>query len=208
MIDHMTGESVARPLRQFGASAEAEILRVWDTGITLNDDPVVGMEVEVLPADRESFRAEIPRSVISRIAIPRFQPGERIAVRYDPHDLRLVALDDPPFPAAPITSEEKDEAESNAPGPGAPTSVTFAVRLCARTFGGDGGSSPAEFHVTNPEGRRYDLEKPLPAQDDWLCVRFPDDFADAEAAIPGRYRYEIRTGGTISEQGELTLRRR
>jgi len=109
MIDRMTGESVARPLRQFGASAEAEILRVWDTGITINDDPVVGMEVEVLPADRDSFRAEIPRSVVSRIAIPRFQPGERIAVRYDPHDLRLVALDDPPFPAArplPLTRSE------------------------------------------------------------------------------------------------------
>jgi hypothetical protein len=97
MIDRMTGEAAARPLRQTGIAAEAEILHVWDTGITLNDDPVVGLEVEVQPAEGEPFRAEIPRSVISRIAIPRFQPGGRIAVRYDPQNHSLVALDDPPF---------------------------------------------------------------------------------------------------------------
>lgn len=110
MIDRMTGEAVARPLRQFGVPAEAEILEIWDTGITVNDNPVVGMEVEVEPPGGESYRAKIPRSVISRIAIPRFQPGERIAVRFDPNDPGIVALDDPPFLESSRHRERKRES--------------------------------------------------------------------------------------------------
>jgi len=95
-IDRATGESQARALRQTGIPAPATILRIWDTGITLNDDPVIGMEVEVRPEEGDPFRAVIPKSRISRVAIPQFQPGEEIAVRYDPRDLSQVALDDPP----------------------------------------------------------------------------------------------------------------
>lgn len=99
VIDRATGESQARVLRQTGVPAWATILRIWDTGITLNDDPVIGMEVEVRPEEGESFRAVIPKSRISRIAIPQFQPGKEIAVRYDPRDPSQVALDDPPVRA-------------------------------------------------------------------------------------------------------------
>lgn len=95
-IDRATGESQARALRQTGLPAPATILRIWDTGITLNDDPVIGMEVEVRPEEGDPFRAIIPKSRISRIAIPQFQPGKEIAVRYDPQDRSQVALDDPP----------------------------------------------------------------------------------------------------------------
>jgi len=206
MIDRMTGESVARPLRQFGVPAEAEILQIWDTGITVNDNPVVGMEVEVEPPGGESYRAKIPRTAISRIAIPRFQPGERIAVRFDPNDPGIVALDDPPFPEPPSSREEPAEPESNAPGPGIQTDVSAGLQMCARSFGGDGKSFRAVFRVTGPEDRRYEIERTAPANDDWLCVRFPDDFEDAPDT-PGRYRYEILTDGEISEHGELTLRR-
>lgn len=95
-IDRATGESQARALQQTGLPAPATILRIWDTGITLNDDPVIGMEVEVRPEEGDPFRAVIPKSRISRIAIPQFQPGKEIAVRYDPQDRSQVALDDPP----------------------------------------------------------------------------------------------------------------
>lgn len=100
-IDRATGESEARLLRQTGTLAWATILRLWDTGITVNDDPVVGMEVEVRPSpptEGAPFRAVIPKSRISRLDIPRVQPGMEVAVRYDPHDPSRVALDDPPFP--------------------------------------------------------------------------------------------------------------
>lgn len=98
-IDRATGESQARALRQTGLPAPATILRIWDTGITLNDDPVIGMEVEVRPEEGDPFRAVIPKSLISRIAIPQFQPGKKVAVRFDPQDTSQVALDDPPVRA-------------------------------------------------------------------------------------------------------------
>lgn len=101
VVDRTTGESGARLLRQTGAPGWATILRLWDTGITVNDDPVVGMEVEVRPlhpSDGAPFRAVIPKSRISRLDVPRVQPGMEVAVRYDPRDPSRVALDDPPFP--------------------------------------------------------------------------------------------------------------
>lgn len=98
-IDRATGESQARALRETGLPAPATILRIWDTGITLNDDPVIGMEVEVRPEEGDPFRAIIQKSLISRIAIPQFQPGKEIAVRFDPQDTSQVALDDPPVRA-------------------------------------------------------------------------------------------------------------
>jgi uncharacterized protein DUF3592 len=103
VIDRTTGESEARSLRQTGVPAWATILRLWDTGITVNDDRVVGMEVEVRPSpptEGAPFRAVIPKSRISRLDIPRVQPGETVAVRYDPNNSSRVALDDPPFPPA------------------------------------------------------------------------------------------------------------
>lgn len=107
IIDLPTGESEARLLRQTGVPAWATILRLWDTGITVNDDPVVGLEVEVRPSpptEGAPFRAVIPKSRISRLDVPRVQPGETVAVRYDPNDPSRVALDDPPFP--PLRREE------------------------------------------------------------------------------------------------------
>jgi hypothetical protein len=93
MIDRVSGVSEAKALQETGVAAEATIQRIWDTGITVNQDPVIGMEVEVRPADGQPWHATIPKSLISRLDIPRFQPGKRVSVRYDPHDTARVALD-------------------------------------------------------------------------------------------------------------------
>jgi hypothetical protein len=116
IIDRATGMSEIRTLRAIGTPAEAEILRIWDTGIKVNDDPVIGMEVEVRPAEGDPFRATIARTWISELDVPRFQPGEVIPVRYDPLHPERVALDD-----APETSREEGEtgkAPGNVPGRG------------------------------------------------------------------------------------------
>lgn len=99
IVDSATGGDEVRRLREIGMPAEAEILRIWDTGVTVNDDPVIGMEVEVRPADGDPFEAVIPKTWISRLDIPQFQPGQILAVRYDPDNPTRVAVDNPPFPA-------------------------------------------------------------------------------------------------------------
>lgn len=93
MIDRMSGVSDAKALQSMGTAAQATIVEIWDTGITVNDDPVIGMEVQVYPAEGKPWRAKIDKSLISRLDIPRFQPGQTIPVRYDPQNPSRVALD-------------------------------------------------------------------------------------------------------------------
>jgi hypothetical protein len=94
MIDRMSGVADTKALQETGVAAEATIVRIWDTGITVNDEPVIGMEVEVYAAEGKPWRATIPKSLISRLDIPRFQPGEIVKIRFDPQDPSRVGLDE------------------------------------------------------------------------------------------------------------------
>lgn len=92
MIDHMTGEDQANEIRKIGVSATARIVKIWDTGVTVNENPVVGMRLRVLPADGDPFEAET-RALIGRLEVPQVQPGAEVMVKYDPKDRSRVALD-------------------------------------------------------------------------------------------------------------------
>lgn len=87
------GGGMSDELRQKGVPAPAEILEIWDTGWTINDNPVIGMKVRVRPSDRPPFEATIEKTTVSRIAVPQFQPGNGVWVRFDPDDPRVVAVD-------------------------------------------------------------------------------------------------------------------
>lgn len=97
------GGGMSDELREKGVSAPADVLEIWDTGWTINDNPVIGMKVRVRPADRPAFEATIEKTTVSRIAVPQFQPGARLWVRFDPDDPRLVAVD-PEGPSRPAAS--------------------------------------------------------------------------------------------------------
>jgi hypothetical protein len=80
-----------KKLLEEGVAAQATIIKIWDTGITLNDNPQVGMLLEVQPPDKEPFRVEM-KSIISRIALPQIQPGSVVPVRYDPDNPSKITL--------------------------------------------------------------------------------------------------------------------
>ena len=90
--DHFTGEGTAKEIRAVGVPAPATVVQIWDTGVTVNDDPVVGFLLEVKPADRPSFQAK-SRALVSRLDVPRVQPGAELRVMYDPKDTTRVAID-------------------------------------------------------------------------------------------------------------------
>lgn len=92
LIDHMTGEDRAQEIRKSGRSALARVVKIWDTGMTLNGNPVVGFRLEVRPEDGEPFEAET-KAVIGRLDVPQVQPGAVLPVKYDPGDHARVALD-------------------------------------------------------------------------------------------------------------------
>jgi hypothetical protein len=93
MIDRMSGVAEAKRLQASGVAASARVVEIWDTGITVNQDPVIGLKVEVTRADGTTYAATIPKSLISRLDVPRFQPGSVVDVRIDPQDPMKVALD-------------------------------------------------------------------------------------------------------------------
>jgi hypothetical protein len=92
MVDRLTGEAENRKIREVGVPAEALVVQIWDTGITVNNDPVVGFELEVFGDDIERYRAET-KARIPRLFIPQIQPGHVLPVKYDPADPQRVALD-------------------------------------------------------------------------------------------------------------------
>jgi len=92
-IDRLTGVKVACDLRASGVAARAEILAVWETGISLNHEPVIGLRVRVMPPDGADFEAEIPKALIGQLQIPQFQPGKIVPVVYARNDATKIGLD-------------------------------------------------------------------------------------------------------------------
>lgn len=72
-----------------GRDAEATILTMKDTGITLNNSPYVSFRLRVEPAGAAPFEVGV-RAFVSRIAIP--DVGDRVKVKYDPDNPQRVIM--------------------------------------------------------------------------------------------------------------------
>jgi hypothetical protein len=92
MTDSFTGENVARDVRANGLPATATVLQIWETGVRVNDNPVVGFLLEVHAEGLEPYKAET-KALISILLIPQIQPGAVLKVKYDPRNPQRVALD-------------------------------------------------------------------------------------------------------------------
>lgn len=82
---------VKQRVLQTGVAATATIVRVWDTGTRINDNPRVGMLLQVQPATGAPFQAEI-KETVSIVQMPMFQPGAHLEVKYDPAHPTNVAI--------------------------------------------------------------------------------------------------------------------
>lgn len=91
IADRMSGVSQARELQAKGEPAEATVLEIWDTGMTVNENPVVGFLLEVRPSEAPAYQVKT-KALISRLDIPRIQPGLIVPVVYDPKDHARVSL--------------------------------------------------------------------------------------------------------------------
>jgi hypothetical protein len=74
-----------------GTPAKARILNIRDTGGRLNSNPSIELQLEVHPADGTTFVA-MTRAIVSVVALPRYQAGAEIDVKYDPADRTSVAV--------------------------------------------------------------------------------------------------------------------
>src|SRR5581483_2540222 len=110
------GGGMTPELRRNGVAARAQVLEIWDTGWTINDDPVIGMRVRVQPSDRPPFEARIEKTTVSRIAVAQFQPGAVIPVRFDPKDPTAIAVDPDGAVAEQDDDDESGETAASATG--------------------------------------------------------------------------------------------
>jgi hypothetical protein len=76
-------------VNKIGEPAEAVVLDISDTGITINDNPKVRLKLKVYPKDKEPFEATVSQ-VVSRVKIPRI--GDRVYVKFDPNNPTNVIL--------------------------------------------------------------------------------------------------------------------
>jgi hypothetical protein len=87
-----------------GISAEAVVINVADTGVTINDNPRVKLTLQVQPEGDAPFQAE-KKVTVSRVEIPR--PGDTYFVRYDPADPSEVEFDTAKVAAANAVAQEE-----------------------------------------------------------------------------------------------------
>lgn len=89
MNDALTGMAAeaqkAQHLMAAGRVGTATVSALRDTGTTINDNPVVDLDLQVT-VDGGVPYAVTHRQTISRLAVAGFQPGSTVPVRVDPMD--------------------------------------------------------------------------------------------------------------------------
>ena len=68
---------------RFSQTAQATILKRWETDIVFNGMPQIGLLLEVHPIGGTVFRVEV-RTVVTRAHLAFLQPGAALEVSFDP----------------------------------------------------------------------------------------------------------------------------
>jgi len=72
-----------------GIEAAAEVIGVQDTGATINNNPVVMLQLKVTTSVGTQFDTNA-KSMVSRIAVPR--AGDKIKIKYNPADPTQITV--------------------------------------------------------------------------------------------------------------------
>lgn len=91
-----------------GVHANAKVLKVWDTGVSINDNPQVGLLLELRTQEGTTLEVEA-KTIVSRLSVANVQPGVLAQVIYDPakpQRLTVESFEVPP--PAPAPSEEPE----------------------------------------------------------------------------------------------------
>ena len=89
VVRRFTGPN--KQLLATGETAQATVVQMWDTGVTINDNPRVGLLLEVRPANRPAYQVKTAQ-VVSRLQTSMYQPGQMLEVKIDPADQKKIAI--------------------------------------------------------------------------------------------------------------------
>lgn len=72
-----------RQVWETGIPAQVKILRIWDTGVLVNNQPRIGMALEVHPSNGQPpYQVEVKKTV-SMIYMAQVQPGTVLPAKID-----------------------------------------------------------------------------------------------------------------------------
>jgi hypothetical protein len=74
-----------------GRISQATITHVTETGVVVNDNPKVQIDLMVATDGAPAYAASVTQ-VISRLAVANFQPGATVPVRVDPGDPQQLII--------------------------------------------------------------------------------------------------------------------
>lgn len=74
-----------------GEPATAVILKSWDTGISVDHHPRIGLLLEIRHSSRVPYQVEMKHN-IRKENLKFFQAGRTLEVRVDPRDPRKIAI--------------------------------------------------------------------------------------------------------------------
>jgi len=74
-----------------GVTTQAKVLEVWDTGVSINDNPQVGLLLEIAPPNSNPFQVKA-KALVSRLNVALVQPGITAEVKYDPLDPKRIKV--------------------------------------------------------------------------------------------------------------------
>jgi hypothetical protein len=100
---------------QNGVTAPATIMRTWDTGTTINDSPLVGLELQVSPPNGAPFTAKCKKAV-NRLQVVYFQPGQAVTVSYDPVNPKKIHITEVGAENGGTTSMTEGKPAAGIPG--------------------------------------------------------------------------------------------
>lgn len=78
-------------IRKHGKPGVAKILQLYETGSTVNKNPLVGFKLEVYPDSGALFKTETEQ-LISRLALPSFQKGMKVNIIYHPKTRQVLIV--------------------------------------------------------------------------------------------------------------------
>jgi hypothetical protein len=149
-----------------GRSAEGEIIAIGENSgggiMTINDQPVVNLRLRIHDGNKPPYEVSFD-TVISRLAVPQFQPGVRIPVKIDPLDPNKVIIDSQREPDRPVygnvgSAEDVDRIK------------TKGKKGTAKIISVEDTGKSKDFNtivkmileVSGPDIKKYSFEKEVP----------------------------------------------
>ena len=94
-----------------GVTADATVLKVWDTGVSINTNVQVGMLLEVHPRMASTFQAEA-KKLLPRINPNAIREGMTVQVIYDPNNPKRIEVTS--IPEEPISQDYTQSSTTEA----------------------------------------------------------------------------------------------